>query len=208
MLNPKELKIVLETLSKRRTWLRKTIDAPSTDAAHKTVHQDLLKQLESAIQKLSAGATSAAPSVSAATLTQAAKPRSKITTANARILIAEDNPDSAQLLTEILNDMGFKLIDVAEDGMQAFDKIKANTEGYDAVLCDWDMPEISGLDVHQKAKASNTLKGAHFIMVTAVSDSARIRKAIQQGVNDYIVKPVDMAVLEGKLRTALNIQAS
>ncbi|WP_236074875.1 response regulator [Teredinibacter purpureus] len=67
------------------------------------------------------------------------------------------------------------------------------------------MPELTGLEVHCKAKASNKLQGAHFVMVTAVSESSRIREAIQQGVNDYIVKPIDMDVLEAKIKTALNI---
>lgn len=202
MLTQPELKIVLETLSKRRAWLRKAVEDPKLEADARTECARTLKLLDTGIQKLVN-----AHAVKATSLTQAPKPakRGKITLANARILIAEDNADAQTLLVDILSEIGFKLVDTADDGMQAFDKIKNSKEGYDVVLCDWDMPELSGLEVHQKAKASNTLRHAHFVMVTAVSDSARIKKAIVQGVNDYIVKPVDMGILEGKLKTVLSL---
>ena len=106
-------------------------------------------------------------------------------------------------MVDILKDIGLKAIDVAVDGIQAFEYIKKIDDGYDIILCDWEMPELSGIEVHGKAKASNTLRGAHFIMVTAMSEASSIKKAVQQGVNDYIVKPIDPEVLEEKIRIAL-----
>lgn len=201
MLEPNELKIVLDTLSKRRAWLQKTIEDPKLAEDSKRPHIEMLKVMESAIQKLAKLAQPPKPSP----LTPQKK-RTQINTANARILVAEDNNEACELVLGILQDAGFKLIDVAEDGITAFDKIKNATEPYDLILCDWEMPELSGIEIHGKAKASNTLRGAHFVMVTANSEAASIRKAIQQGVNDYIVKPINAEVLVNKINVALCIQ--
>ncbi len=201
MLSGAEVKIVVSTLTKRRAWLRKTLDDANLDPAIRKEHIESVKLLESAMKKLAASSPTAPPRTAASA---SSAPR-KLSMATARVLIAEDNADSAKLLMDILEDFGMKQVDLATDGIEAFDKIKAIESGYDLILCDWDMPELTGLEVHSKAKASNTLKGAHFIMVTAVSEAARIREAIQQGVNDYIVKPIDIDVLEGKIKAALHL---
>lgn len=208
MLSPNEHKIVISTLTQRRAWLRKSLDDTSLDPSSREEYIESTKLLDSSLQKLAklGGAPSPAqqakPQVVQAVTEQ---PRKKITTATARLLIAEDNGDSANLLIDILSDLEFKQIDYAKDGIEAFDKIKTSQDGYDLILCDWDMPGLSGLEVHKKSTSSNTLRGAHFMMVTAVSEGSRIREAIQQGIADYIVKPIDVDVLEGKIKAALNL---
>ncbi len=220
MLNPSELKMVVTTLSKRRAWLRKSLENGGTEKEVRTENMEALKILDSAIQKLaSSSRTSTIPS-KAAPPEQTATPASvasltgkepaKVTKpksfAEARILIAEDDKDSAQLLVDLVIDMGIKQIEVAKDGMEAFDKIKRAKNPFHVILCDWDMPELTGIDVHNKAKASNTLGGANFIMVTAVTDAQRIKQAVQQGISDYVVKPIDIGTLEAKILAALGLE--
>jgi len=196
MLTPTEHKVVISTLTKRRAWLRKALEDRGMDKAAREEHIESAKLLDSALQKLARMAdTAPKPSPSGATANKKAK--------SVKILVAEDNPDSANLLMELLQDLGYRDVDLATNGKQAFDKIKASADPYNVILCDWDMPELTGLEVHSKAKASNTLRNAHFMMVTAVSEAARIREAIQQGVKDYIIKPIDIEVLEGKIKAAL-----
>ena len=209
MLTPKETKLVVGTLATRKAWLRKMLDSNELDPTARTEHMSSLHTLDSAIQKLAHGTNTKAKITPTAPSQPIPSRLKNLSMETARVLIAEDNKDSAKLLAEILADMGMRYIDIAEDGMIAFDKIKrAKEDPYNVILCDWDMPELSGLEVHEKAKASNTLKGAHFIMVTAVSEASRIREAITQGVNDYIVKPIDMDILEGKLKAAIENMAA
>lgn len=220
MLNPSELKMVVTTLSKRRAWLRKSLEESGIEKDVRTENMQALKLLDGAIQKLAASSGTAtkpnktappeqtAAPVSVASLTgqepaKLAKPKSL---AQARILIAEDDKDSAQLLMDLVIDMGIKQIEVAKDGMEAFDKIKRAKSPFHIILCDWDMPELTGIDVHKKAKASNTLRGSHFIMVTAVTDGPRIKQAVLQGISDYVVKPVDISILEAKILAALGLE--
>lgn len=202
MLTPSELKVVLSTLSTRKSWLVKKLEeGPNTE------FESTLGLIESAIQKLApkSASTPPKPSVKTASIEPLASRGRTLETA--RVLVADDDKESSTLLISTLAAMGMKFLDLGEDGVQAFDKIKRAETPYDIILCDWDMPLLSGIEVHQKATASNTLKGAYFCMVTSVSDGQKIRSAIQQGVSDYIVKPIDAAVLESKLRNALGMPA-
>ncbi|WNO07520.1 response regulator [Teredinibacter sp. KSP-S5-2] len=202
MLTQMEQKIVLATLTQRRAWLRKAVEDSKLDPKLREENIEAIKLLDSALQKISKIPLAQAPPIKDTT----SKEQKMEGVAAAKVLVAEDNGDSASLLMEVLSDMGFKNVDLARDGKEAFDKIKLMQSGYDLILCDWDMPELSGLEVHQKGKASNTLKNAHFMMVTAVSEGNRIREAIQQGIDDYIVKPIDVEVLESKIKSALKLE--
>ncbi len=80
------------------------------------------------------------------------------------------------LLRGILEDLGIKKIDTAKDGREAFYALQSCSPPYDVVLCDWDMPEMSGLEVRKQVKQLAKLLDTHFMMVTAVTEAARIRK--------------------------------
>ncbi len=203
MFTAKEQKIIISTLNSRRAWYKKNLDDSNTEESTKKEYTESIKLLDSSIKKIS-NSPAAAPSNTVPA--QDSKKRTNVTMANARFLIAEDNEDSATLMQDILQDLGAKIVDMAKDGKEAFDAIKRAKEPYDIVLCDWDMPELTGIEVHQKAKASNTLRNAHFVMVTATSEASRIKQAVKQGINDYIVKPVDMNILDGKIKAALGIE--
>lgn len=208
MLNSKELKLVLETLTKRRAWLMKSLQDNSVEDKLREEHIESAKLIDSALKKLALmnSGSKPAPTVKPAEEAKSSKPppdKDPIPLDKAKILIAEDDPDSSKLLQDILEGLGLKHIDVAANGKEAFDKLKAATEPYHVVLCDWDMPEMNGLEVHKSSKALSEVKFLHFMMVTAVSEAARIREAIQSGVSDYVVKPIDIDTLEGKVRAAL-----
>lgn len=199
MLTEAEYKIVVSTLSKRRAWLVKTLSDSNLDTAMKSEHTETLKVLESAVKKLGASHAINAKNNTAQ--------KRVISIGNVKILIADDSNSSAELLTSMLEDFGVKDVERASDGREAFDKIKGKKDGYDIIFCDWDMPELSGLDVHKKAKDSNTLRDAHFCMVTGVTEAKKIREAIVQGVNDYVVKPVDGNILESKVKATIDAKA-
>lgn len=208
MLDAKELKVVLATLTKRRAWLLKALDEQGLDTTVRDDHLATLKLLDSSMQKLARltnqTAKPAAPKPVAAPLpVRRVVKRPAIEPADAYVLIAEDNRDSAQLLRGVLEDMGISKIDVVEDGRAALYALQNCSPPYDLVLCDWDMPEMAGIDVHRNVKSLAKLRDTHFVMVTAISEAGRIREAIQQGVSDYMVKPIDIDVLEKKLKLAL-----
>ena len=107
------------------------------------------------------------------------------------------------LLEGIIQDFGIKNIVIARDGREAVNELKNASPAFDIVLCDWDMPELNGLEVRKQVRHLARLQDTHFIMVTAVSEAARIKQAIGEGITDYIVKPVDAETLEKKIKIAL-----
>ncbi len=211
MLTPKETKLVLSTLTQRRAFLVKSMSKPGLTDAAKEELLTTTKILDASLQKIS---KLTAPQKETTDSLPTKKPpsappppkkvkRAPIALADAYVLIAEDNADSALLLKSVLEDMGIKKIDVVEDGRAAVRALENCSPPYDAVLCDWDMPEMNGLEVRKAIKPLAKLRDMHFMMVTASSESTRIREAIMNGVNDYIIKPVDLNILETKLRAAL-----
>ena len=62
-------------------------------------------------------------------------------------------------------------------------------ERFDLILCDWEMPEMSGLELLTWCRTQDALKAVPFIMVTSRGDKENVVQAIQAGVSDFIGKP-------------------
>ena len=73
----------------------------------------------------------------------------------------------------------------------------------DLILCDWEMPEMSGLELLSWCREHETLKTTPFIMVTSRGDKENVVQAIQAGVSDYIGKPFSNEQLVTKVKKAL-----
>ncbi|OLU34614.1 response regulator [Pseudomonas sp. PA27(2017)] len=73
----------------------------------------------------------------------------------------------------------------------------------DLILCDWEMPEMSGLELLQWCREQEALKGVPFIMVTSRGDKENVVQAIQAGVSDFIGKPFSNEQLITKVKKAL-----
>jgi len=106
---------------------------------------------------------------------------------NKKILIVDDFATMRRILRNILKEIGFTNISEADNGKTALNALKK--ENYDLVLCDWNMPEMSGLELLNKIRSDDELKGLLFVMVTAEASKKNIIEAIKAGVNSYIVKP-------------------
>ena len=74
----------------------------------------------------------------------------------------------------------------------------------DLILCDWEMPEMSGLELLSWCREHETLKTTPFIMVTSRGDKENVVQAIQAGVSDFIGKPFSNEQLITKVKKALH----
>lgn len=74
----------------------------------------------------------------------------------------------------------------------------------DLILCDWEMPEMSGLELLTWCREQDTLRTTPFIMVTSRGDKENVVQAIQAGVSDYIGKPFSNDQLINKVKKALS----
>ena len=77
-------------------------------------------------------------------------------------------------------------------------------EAFDLVLCDWEMPEMSGLELLTWCRGQDSLKGMPFVMVTSRGDKENVVQAIQAGVSGYVSKPVTNEQLITKVKQALH----
>ncbi|HEY7773192.1 MAG TPA: response regulator [Marinagarivorans sp.] len=207
MFDALERKLLIDTVSKRCAWLTKTLDEGTLDDKAQQEQKAVLKALGTALKKLEA--TAPTKSIAKAPSKPTAMPPPKKTRQytlpidEAHVLIAEDDPGSAALLEGLLRDIGVKSIEFARDGRQAVSMLKNASPTFDIVLCDWNMPELTGLEVKKQVRNLARLQDTHFIMVTAVTESTRIKEAIGEGITDYIIKPIDGTILEKKIKSAL-----
>ena len=107
-----------------------------------------------------------------------------------RILVVDDVAVHRMLLMSGLNRLNpFMKVDEACSGSEAMTKLQG-TERYDAVVCDWLMPNGSGEDLLRWMRAMPHFKRIPFIMLSGKSGSQEIIKAFMElGVDGYVVKP-------------------
>ena len=116
---------------------------------------------------------------------------------NMDVLIVDDFATMRRILKNILRQIGFTNIYEADDGKSALNMLKK--QKFDLILCDWNMPEMSGLELLNKVRSDNELKGIPFVMVTAEAQKNNIIEAVQAGVSNYVVKPFTAETINGKL---------
>ena len=114
-----------------------------------------------------------------------------------KILIVDDFSTMRRIVKNILKQLGFDNFEEAEDGDVALKKL--NEADYDFVITDWNMPNMTGLDLLKSIRADEKLKDTPVMLVTAEAEKENIIQAAQAGVNDYIVKPFTADVLQGKI---------
>ncbi|RME68700.1 MAG: response regulator [Nitrospirae bacterium] len=114
-----------------------------------------------------------------------------------KILIVDDFGTMRKILRNVLQQLGFKNIEEAENGAQALEKLRADR--FDLLITDWNMPEMDGLELLKNIRADANLKGLPVMMVTAEAEKDKVIEAIKAGVNNYIVKPFTAETMKQKL---------
>ena len=116
---------------------------------------------------------------------------------NMEVLIVDDFATMRRILKNILTQIGFTNIYEADHGKNALKVLK--NQKIDLIMCDWNMPEMTGLDLLNAVRADEALKGIPFVMVTAEAQKENIIQAVQAGVNNYVVKPFTTETITQKL---------
>jgi len=118
---------------------------------------------------------------------------------NMRILVVDDFSTMRRIVRNLLIDLGIrpKLIQEADDGSNAM-AILRNVR-FDLVITDWNMPNMSGIDLLRSIREWDEIKTLPVLMVTAENDREQIIAAAQAGVNGFVVKPFSAATLEQKI---------
>lgn len=123
-----------------------------------------------------------------------------------KILLVEDNELNREIATMILEDKGI-IIDTAEDGDIAVEKMRNATEGqYDLILMDVQMPRMNGYDATKAIRAlpSSYASGIPIIAMTANAFEEDRHNAFVAGMNGHVAKPIDVPVLLKTISSILN----
>jgi two-component system chemotaxis response regulator CheY len=115
-----------------------------------------------------------------------------------KVLVVDDFSTMRRIVKNTLRQIGFTNIEEAEDGQKAYDRLIV--EKFDFVVSDWNMPNMTGIDLLRKVRATPQIKDIPFLMVTAEAKQENIVEAIKAGVSNYIVKPFTVATLDEKVK--------
>lgn len=114
-----------------------------------------------------------------------------------KVLVADDFATMRKIIRNILKQIGFDDIVEAEDGQVALQLLK--NENIGLVVTDWNMPNMTGLELLQKIRNDPKTANLPVLMVTAEGLKDNVIAAVKAGVNNYVVKPFTAEVLQEKL---------
>ncbi len=116
---------------------------------------------------------------------------------NLKILVVDDFSTMRRIVRNLLKELGYTNVDEAEDGVAALQKLKGAT--FQFVVTDWNMPNMTGIELLQAIRADAGLKHLPVLMITAEAKKENIIEAAKSGASGYIVKPFTAGTLEEKL---------
>ena len=117
---------------------------------------------------------------------------------NLKFLVVDDFSTMRRIVRNLLKELGYTNVEEAEDGIVALQKLKS-TGNYQFVITDWNMPNMTGIELLKQLRADAGLKHLPVLMITAEAKKENIIEAAQSGASGYIVKPFTAATLEEKL---------
>jgi two-component system chemotaxis response regulator CheY len=118
-----------------------------------------------------------------------------------KIMVVDDFATMRKVIRNLLKQVGYENIVEAEDGVVALRTLKS--QKIDFVVSDWNMPNMTGLELLKAVRADEDLKSTPFLMVTAEALQDNVIAAVKAGVSNYIVKPFTAEVLNDKITKIL-----
>jgi len=118
-----------------------------------------------------------------------------------KVLVVDDFTTMRRIIKGVLKQLGFSNIIEAEDGSLALEELKKEEIGL--IVSDWNMPNMSGLDLLKAVRGDENLKNTPFIMVTAEGQKENVVEAVKAGVSSYIIKPFTPETFGVKLKKVL-----
>ncbi len=115
-----------------------------------------------------------------------------------KILVVDDFATMRKVVRNLLKQIGYENIVEAEDGVSALKLLKS--QKIDFIVSDWNMPNMTGLELLKAVRADSELNATPFLMITAEALQDNVVAAVRAGVSNYIVKPFTAETLNGKIQ--------
>jgi two-component system, chemotaxis family, chemotaxis protein CheY len=118
-----------------------------------------------------------------------------------KILVVDDFATMRKVIRNLLKQSGFENVIEADDGTAALKILKS--QKVDFIISDWNMPNMSGIELLKAVRADDEIGKLPFLMVTAEALKDNVVSAVKAGVSNYIVKPFTAEVLNEKIEKIL-----
>ena len=122
-----------------------------------------------------------------------------------RVMVVDDQMTMRSLVRTGLQQLGFVDITEAPDGEEALRQILARP--VHLVISDFNMPKLDGMGLLRALRSHGPTAKTAFIMLTGRADKELVQKAVQLGVNNYLVKPFTVATLKEKIEAVFGVLA-
>ena len=119
-------------------------------------------------------------------------------------IVVDDSRAMRMLMGRLLKDIGFA-VDEAGDGSEALDRLRERVapqhpEGpVELALVDWNMPEMSGIELVEAVRSDPAFSGLRIVMVTTETELSQVTRALEAGADEYLMKPFTRDDVVGKL---------
>jgi two-component system chemotaxis response regulator CheY len=119
-------------------------------------------------------------------------------------IVVDDSRAMRMLMGRLLKDIGFE-VDEAGDGCQALVRLRERLAGghpggpVELALVDWNMPEMSGIELVEAVRADAAFAALRIVMVTTETELSQVSRAIEAGADEYLMKPFTRDDVVGKL---------
>ncbi|MEK6579489.1 MAG: response regulator [Bdellovibrionota bacterium] len=119
-----------------------------------------------------------------------------------KIIIVDDMMTMRKLVRKTLLDLGYSVVTEASDGDKAWPEIQnaaAAKTPFQLIISDWNMPNLTGIELLKRVCTTENLKNTPFILLSAEGEKEKVSMAMEAGVNGYITKPFTGEAFSSKL---------
>ncbi len=114
-----------------------------------------------------------------------------------KALVIDDSRAMRTIIGQILRSLGYEVAD-AGNGREGLERVRSQGPP-DLILVDWNMPEMNGLEFVRNLRSQREYDHVRVMMVTTETEMKRMSEALDQGVNEYVMKPFTRDVILQKL---------
>lgn len=116
-----------------------------------------------------------------------------------KALVVDDSRAMRSILSHALKDAGFAEVAQAQHGREGLEYLLQHPDTRLA-LVDWNMPEMTGIEMVRAVRRDDALRSVRLMMVTTETESSHMQQALADGADEYVMKPFTKDVIADKLR--------
>ena len=116
-----------------------------------------------------------------------------------RALVVDDSRAMRMILSKTLAESGFEVMQ-AVNGREALEIMDREGPAIGLVLLDWNMPEVTGIEVVEQLRSQKAFNTVRVVMVTTETEIEQMARALEAGADEYVMKPFTREAVEDKLR--------